>query len=209
MITTERKVNIDSGNLVLKKQTAQHVLPEERIISINPEVEVKSYTDTAVSSATIKRTTDVQASEPADMLDESEFMPTITREERVEGREEQITHKLSSKAKVMLCVYMATAVILAIIVLATGLAIGGASKEVSVLESEVKFQSAQLAEIDEKLTYLGDELTITDAASELGLVAVDNTTEVELLDYADGMNYEVHTSAFDIFCDFVSGIFGD
>ena len=210
MITTERKVNIDNGNLVLKKQTAQQVLPEERIISINSNVEVKPYADTAVSSATIERTTGVQTKGTADVtIDGAEFMPSIEREEHIEEREEQITHKLSSKAKVMLCVYMATAVILAIIVLATGLAIGGASKEVTVLENEVKFQSAQLAGTDEKLAYLGDELTITDAASELGLVVADNVTEVELLDYVGSMNYEARTGAFDRFCDFISGIFGN
>ena len=65
---------------------------------------------------------------------------------------------------------MATALILALIVLATGLAIGSASKEVASLESEVKFQSEQLAETDVKLSYLGDELTITGAATELGMV---------------------------------------
>ena len=137
-----------------------------------------------------------------------ELMPTIKSDNRLEEKEERETRKLSSKTKVMLCVYMATALILALIVLATGLAIGSASKEVASLESEVKFQSEQLAETDVKLSYLGDELTITGAATELGMVKTDGATEIELIDYVDGASYEARTGAFDKFCDFVSKVFG-
>ncbi len=208
MITTRREVNIDNGNTELRSQTVKRIAPEERIISINPEVEVKPFTDTAVSSAKVERATSAETYRVTADMTLDEFMPTIKSDNRLEEKEEQETRKLSSKTKVMLCVYMATALILALIVLATGLAIGGASKEVAVLENEVKFQSAQLAETDVKLAYLGDDLTITGAATELGMVKNDSATEVELLDYVDGVNYEARTGAFDKLCDFISKVFG-
>jgi len=208
MITTRREVNIDNGNTELRSQTVKRIAPEERIISINPEVEVKPFADTAVSSAKVERVTNTETHRVTADMTLDELMPTIKIDNRLEEKEEQETRKLSSKTKVMLCVYMATALILALIVLATGLAIGGASKEVAVLENEVKFQSAQLAETDVKLAYLGDELTITGAATELGMVKNDGATEVELLDYVDGVNYEARTGAFDKLCDFISKVFG-
>ena len=208
MITTRREVNIDNGNTELRSQTVKRIAPEERIISINPEVEVKPFTDTAVSSAKVERATSEETYRVTADMTLDEFMPTIKSDNRLEEKEEQETRKLSSKTKVMLCVYMATALILALIVLATGLAIGGASKEVAVLENEVKFQSAQLAETDVKLAYLGDDLTITGAATELGMVKNDGATEVELLDYVDGVNYEARTGAFDKLCDLISKVFG-
>lgn len=208
MITTRREVNIDNGNTELRSQTVKRIAPEERIISINPEVEVKPFTDTAVSSAKVERATSAETYRVTADMKFDELMPTIRSDNRLEEKEGQETRKLSSKTKVMLCVYMATALILALIVLATGLAIGGASKEVAVLENEVKFQSAQLAETDVKLAYLGDELTITGAATELGMVKNDGATEVELLDYVDGVNYEARTGAFDKLCDFISKVFG-
>lgn len=208
MITTRREVNIDNGNTELRSQTVKRIAPEERIISINPEVEVKPFTDTAVSSAKVERSTSAETYRVTADMTLDEFMPTIKSDNRLEEKEEQETRKLSSKTKVMLCVYMATALILALIVLATGLAIGGASKEVAVLENEVKFQSAQLAETDVKLAYLGDDLTITGAATELGMVKNDGATEVELLDYVDGVNYEARTGAFDKLCDLISKVFG-
>ncbi len=208
MITTRREVNIDNGNTELRSQTVKRIAPEERIISINPEVEVKPFADTAVSSAKVERATNTETHRVTADMTLDELMPTIKIDNRLEEKEEQETRKLSSKTKVMLCVYMATALILALIVLATGLAIGGASKEVAVLENEVKFQSAQLAETDVKLAYLGDELTITGAATELGMVKNDGATEVELLDYVDGVNYEARTGAFDKLCDFISKVFG-
>ena len=208
MITTRREVNIDNGNTELRSHTVKRVAPEERVVSINPEVEVKTFADTAVSSGAVERANAREIYRVTADMTLDELMPTIKSDNRLEENEESETRKLSSKTKVMLCVYMATALILALIVLATGLAIGSASKEVASLESEVKFQSEQLAETDVKLSYLGDELTITGAATELGMVKTDGATEIELIDYVDGASYEARTGAFDKFCDFVSKVFG-
>lgn len=208
MITTRREVNIDNGNTELRSHTVKRVAPEERVVSINPEVEVKPFADTAVSSGAVERANARETYRVTADMTLDELMPTIKSDNRLEEKEESETRKLSSKTKVMLCVYMATALILALIVLATGLAIGSASKEVASLESEVKFQSEQLAETDVKLSYLGDELTITGAATELGMVKTDGATEIELIDYVDGASYEARTGAFDKLCDFVSKVFG-
>ena len=187
MITTRREVNIDNGNTELRSHTVKRVAPEERVVSINPEVEVKPFVDTAVSSGAVERANARETYRVTADMTLDELMPTIKSDNRLEEKEERETRKLSSKTKVMLCVYMATALILALIVLATGLAIGSASKEVA---------------------YLGDELTITGAATELGMVKTDGATEIELIDYVDGASYEARTGAFDKFCDFVSKVFG-
>ena len=134
MITTRREVNIDNGNTELRSHTVKRVAPEERVVSINPEVEVKPFADTAVSSGAVERANARETYRVTADMTLDELMPTIKSDNRLEEKEESETRKLSSKTKVMLCVYMATALILALIVLATGLAIGSASKEVASLE---------------------------------------------------------------------------
>ena len=135
-------------------------------------------------------------------------MPVIKSDETAEESEQKDTQKLSSKAKIMLCVYLATALILALIVLATGLAITGTSKEVAALENEVKTQSALLADSEAMLSHLSDDLTITGSATEMGMVKTEDATKIELIKISDKTSYEERTNAFDRFCDFISGIIG-
>lgn len=209
MITTRREVNIENGSTALKSRTVKRIAPEEKYVSISPEVEVKPFKETAsqtgVASFTAEKAQEMRITPKMDL---SDLMPVIKSDETAEESEQKDTQKLSSKAKIMLCVYLATALILALIVLATGLAITGTSKEVAALENEVKTQSALLADSEAMLSHLSDDLTITGSATEMGMVKTEDATKIELIKISDKTSYEERTNAFDRFCDFISGIIG-
>lgn len=201
MVTTKREINIDNNLTAVEKRSAVRVTPEEKTVSIPAQAE----TFTEVTRAP-EQTTNVRVTTPE--VDFSDFMLTVNKTPVPKEEPKQEVQKLSSKAKVMLVVYMATALILALIVLATGLAITGASKEVSALESEVRTQSAVLAESEAMLSHLSDDVTITGAAANLGMVKTENATEIELIELTDKTSYEERTNGFDRFCDFLSRIIG-
>ncbi len=209
MITTRREVNIENGGTALKSRTVKRIAPEEKYVSISPEVEVKPFKETASQTGGASFAAEkAQEMRITPKMDLSDLMPVIKSDETAEESEQKDTQKLSSKAKIMLCVYLATALILALIVLATGLAITGTSKEVAALENEVKTQSALLADSEAMLSHLSDDLTITGSATEMGMVKTENATEIELIKISDKTSYEERTNAFDRFCDFISGIIG-
>ncbi len=209
MITTRREVNIENGSTALKSRTVKRIAPEEKYISISPEVEVKPFKETASQTGGASFAAEkAQEMRITPKMDLSDLMPVIKSDETAEESEQKDTQKLSSKAKIMLCVYLATALILALIVLATGLAITGTSKEVAALENEVKTQSALLADSEAMLSHLSDDLTITGSATEMGMVKTEDATKIELIKISDKTSYEERTNAFDRFCDFISGIIG-
>ena len=209
MITTRREVNIENGSTALKSRTVKRIAPEEKYVSISPEVEVKPFKETASQTGGASFAAEkAQEMRITPKMDLSDLMPVIKSDETAEESEQKDTQKLSSKAKIMLCVYLATALILALIVLATGLAITGTSKEVAALENEVKTQSALLADSEAMLSHLSDDLTITSSATEMGMVKTEDATKIELIKISDKTSYEERTNAFDRFCDFISGIIG-
>lgn len=209
MITTRREVNIENGSTALKSRTVKRIAPEEKYVSISPEVEVKPFKETASQTGGASFAAEkAQEMRITPKMDLSDLMPVIKSDETAEESEQKDTQKLSSKAKIMLCVYLATALILALIVLATGLAITGTSKEVAALENEVKTQSALLADSEAMLSHLSDDLTITGSATEMGMVKTEDATKIELIKLSDKTSYEERTNAFDRFCDFISGIIG-
>ena len=208
MITTRREVNIENGGTALKSRTVKRIAPEEKIVSIAPEVEVRPFTEAKANAAAAAVTEQQQEIRITPKMELVDLMPVIKSEQPVEDNENKEAQKLSSKAKVMLVVYMATALILALIVLATGLAITGASKDVAELENEVRTQSALLADSEAMLRHLSDDVTITGAATDLGLVKSEAAEEIELIGLSEKTGYEERTNAFDRFCDFLSGIIG-
>ena len=209
MITTRREVNIENGGTALKSRTVKRIEKKEKYVSISPEVEVKPFKETASQTGGASFAAEkAQEMRITPKMDLSDLMPVIKSDETAEESEQKDTQKLSSKAKIMLCVYLATALILALIVLATGLAITGTSKEVAALENEVKTQSALLADSEAMLSHLSDDLTITGSATEMGMVKTEDATKIELIKISDKTSYEERTNAFDRFCDFISGIIG-
>lgn len=203
MITTKREVDIESGATSTVGHTVTRVTTEAKVASVPSEVEVRHFGERA-SVAPAERNTVTRVTA---RIDEEELMPVIRRSEEIE-EEKAEERVLSSKEKAMVFVYMAASLILALIVLITGLAITGATKEVNALESEVRTQSVVLAEANELLAHYSDDATIAEAASALGMVEAGNATEVELVELTSKASYTERTNAFDKFCDFFSKIIG-
>ncbi len=198
MITTRREVNIDNG--VASYAAVKRIAPEERIVSVNPEVEVG-------------------AAEPAVRIapefTETEFMPVVTRDDETEvkvsadERPEVENHvNLSHKAKMALCVYIACAFIVALLVLATGIALTSVNGEVVNLENEVRSQSAVLAEKQAVIDYLLEDETVAEAAKNAGMVKSDGVRAIDLIEMEEVAAPAARTNAFDRFCDFLGSIFG-
>lgn len=198
MITTRREVDVETGGVTLTSRSVKRITPETRTVSINPDVEIKPF-----SEATAMDT--VQISAP---VEKGDVMPVISSTQVVEDENKKETGKLSSRAKMMLYVYMAAAFILAMIVLVTGLAITNASKEVASLENTLSIRSGVLANQGGTIAYLGDEATIAQRAEELGMSASSSAKAIELVELSGATEYSERTNAFDKFCDFLSKIIG-
>lgn len=201
MVTTRREVSIDKDAEV---RVATRVSGESAVrqVEINEPVTKKfSGTDSQIR-ITPERTFSA----------DKEIMPSVIREERYSVSQEQEKHveaqKLTQKEKVMLCVYGAIAVILALIVFATGMAITSVGNDVSALESRLAARSEIVAMQESELAYYMDDETIINAAVSMGMESVTAATELELIDMSAAADYTAKTNPFDAFCDFISSIFG-
>lgn len=131
-------------------------------------------------------------------LEEAE---TVRHAERQEG--------MSTKAKLMLCAYVATVLILAAIVIATGIAISGVQGNVASLQYELNQKNAVILSQQEALSDLSDETYITGEAVEQGMKKIESTEEVELIELVEPPEYDARTNWFDKFCDWLSNIMGE
>ncbi len=145
-----------------------------------------------------------------------DVMPSIKTRAYMTGKPEEIEtvkhteskEGMSSKTKVMLAAYVATVIILAAIVIATGVAISGAESGVSSLEYELASKNAVIMNQQAELSSLGNDTYLTGAAVEQGMKKVENATEVNLVDFTASAEYEARTNWFDKFCDWLSKIIG-
>ncbi len=201
MVTTRREVSIDKDTEV---RVATRVSGESAVrqVEINEPVEKRSFDSASQIRITPERT----------FSTDKEIMPSVIREERHSVSQEQEkrveAQKLTQKEKVMLCVYGAIAVILALIVFATGMAITSASSDVNALESRLAARSEIIAVQESELAYYMDDETIVNAAASMGMESVTAATELELIDMSGVAEYTAKTNPFDAFCDFISSIFG-
>ena len=196
MITTRREVNIEGG-----VATAVRVTPEENIAYVN-DTEVRSYA-TAVETQTDAT---VRITPHADMVD---LMPQVKRDEIVETEEELETAPvLSRKAKMALCVYLASAFIIALVVLFTGFAITNTSSEVAALQNQLRAKTETLTAIQSEIEKASSSEEIAKSAGAQGMVQNAGATEIEMLNLSDAPIYEQRTNFFDQVCDFISSIIG-
>lgn len=197
MITTRREVNINGG-----VATAVRITPEENTVQVNPDVEVRSYA-TAIETETDAT---VRITPHTDMAD---LMPQINRNEMVESEEEYETAPvLSKKTKMALCVYLASALIIALVVLFTGFAITNTSSEVAALQNQLLAQTQTLSALESEVALASTTEEIAKVASAQGMVQNTNATEIEILSLSDAPTYEERTNLFDQICDFLSKIIG-
>ena len=197
MITTRREVNINGG-----VATAVRITPEENTTQVNPDVEVRSYA-TAIETQTDAT---VRITPHADMMD---LMPQIDRTEMMESEEEiESVPALSRKTKMALCVYLASAFIIALVVLFTGFAITNTSNEVAALQNQLLAQPATLNALESEVALASTTEEIAKQASAQGMVQNTSATEIEILKLQDAPTYEERTNLFDQICDFLSMIIG-
>lgn len=197
MITTRREVNIDNGIA-----TAVRITPEENITYVNPDNEVRSYA-TAVETQT---DTTVRITPHADMVD---LMPQVKHDEVAEMEEEvETVPALSRKTKMALCVYLASAFIIALVVLFTGFAITNTSSEVAALQNQLLAQTETLTTLQSEIAQASTTEEIVKSATAQGMVQSAGATEIEILNLSDAPTYEERTNFFDQLCDFFSKIIG-
>lgn len=113
---------------------------------------------------------------------------------------------LGAKTKAMLAVYVAAVVILAVVVIATGLALSSGTASLSALERGIAERNRIIAGQVSDLTSLENDATITGMATDQGMKKADVATEIELLPVVDTPDYSARTNWFDRFCDWLSKI---
>lgn len=126
--------------------------------------------------------------------------------ETTEYKEPKKKAMLSVKSKVMLAVYIAAVVVLAAVVLATGISLSASTARVTALEGLVAERNAVIAEQVADLAALENDATLTGLATELGMQKVNAATEIELLPEVAPVTYEARTNWFDKLCDWLSNL---
>ena len=116
--------------------------------------------------------------------------------------------KVSGRMKVYLGVYLVVAAVLAVLVIATGIAVSNVTADADRLQSEIAVQNEVLAAQNAEILRLTDIDRITGKAVNNGMKKMENAKEVELLPTSDPMVYEGRTNWFDRFCDWLSKIIG-
>ncbi|MBD5132119.1 MAG: hypothetical protein HDT28_05985 [Clostridiales bacterium] len=137
---------------------------------------------------------------------------SVERESKAESSSRPAQHArggISGKTKIMLCVYVAVAIVLAIAVIATGVSISAASSELSVISESISQNQAVISEQQSTLASLRDDDAIRGKAVESGMIQASvpafNVSPTENVEYPEA---EPHTNGFDEFCDWLSQIIG-
>lgn len=149
--------------------------------------------------------------EPEDIMPSIKTQAYMTEkpqeiEQPVERKEKQSKPLLSAKSKALLLVYVAAVVLLAVVVIATGLSLSASTARVTALEEAVANRNAVIAQQMNELSNLENQSTLTGMATELGMQKADVATEIELLPVAETVEYAPRTNWFDRFCDWLSNI---
>ena len=114
---------------------------------------------------------------------------------------------MSRRTKVAALIYIAVAVALAIAVISVGVSISQTSASVDALTASIAQKQAVLAAGEAELASKLDEDVIRQAAQDLGMVqAGDPSIDVPSVEKSNYPTPEVHTNAFDKFCDWLAGI---
>lgn len=157
-------------------------------------------------------------------LDAEDLMPSIkTRayitdadvkeEDDVAELEEEVVsparerYSVSKRTKVAALVYLAVAVALAIAVIATGVSISQTTAAVDALTISIAQKQTALSDGEAELAAKLDENSIRQNALDLGMVpAGEPAIEVPTVEKVDYPLPDIHTNAFDEFCDWLSKI---
>lgn len=154
-------------------------------------------------------------------VDESAFVPDEEIERRIsipdetpkiaqEVKEEknvQAFTKLSIRSKILLGVYMASAVILSVIVAITGVIIGNKATQVAAYEGKVAAASAAVATQRAQIQTLSSDAEVYVKATNAGMTET-NATKVDLVEEDQAKEASAHSNFFDGVCDWLSDLIG-
>lgn len=158
------------------------------------------------------------AAKPTRKLEHADVMPTVQtlkyagEEQNVELEnsvpvQRQKRAALDSRTKILLLVYTAIAVVLAVAVIATGITISHVNSDAQELVNTIVQKQETIAAQEARLSELTDEATIRDEAVNSGMVYSEGSSatagRIDKIDYPEATP---HTNGFDKFCDWLSNI---
>ena len=135
-----------------------------------------------------------------------ETMPTVSKE-RKPVEQKEIT-AITMRNKVMLGVYLMIAVVLAVIVAATGIIIGDRSAELASVEGDIKTATVVLNLQEAEIEELMSDASVLERAEMSGMIKPEDVTEVPLIPMDNATGYAQSSNFFDSVCDWISGAFG-
>ncbi|MCL2555606.1 MAG: hypothetical protein FWE03_01120 [Firmicutes bacterium] len=115
--------------------------------------------------------------------------------------------EVTSRTKFMLVTYLIAAVILATVVIVTGVMLANANDNASALEQQLASQTQVLNQQDIQLTMLNDDTFIRGMALEMGMEINDDIQYVDLIAFVAPIEITPSTNWFDRFTRFFARIF--
>lgn len=128
--------------------------------------------------------------------------------ENIEAPSQKTRSGVSPKARLMLAVYMVVVVILAALVIATGIAVSNINSDVNSLQGEILAKNQQIISQNSVIDKITDENYIAGIAGGKDMEKVDSVVSVDKLPIVEPIKYESRTNWFDIFCDWLQYVFG-
>jgi cell division protein FtsL len=198
MLTLKRKTN-EKDELVGYET--------ERINEIGSTIEIGDQVEKSYNSSLLQ---DVKSfnftTVDTPVKTKSATMHTIKKQKKAESSSEKI-ETIGIKEKASLIAFIAAALVLAAIVIMTGVAITESTNRVRDLELRIAASQELLAMQAQELLDWSNPDEIMEKAAESGKVLVTNPSEVSLFPPAQTPNVENNSNAFDDFLDFISSWF--
>lgn len=193
------------------KEATRLTLDEDyQFVKVEPYVSSATYTAPA-DTKTKTSQTNQGTIRIKSRLEGEEIMPTVVSDSYQEAAVEtpQRREKLDSKVKSLIITYIIAAIVLAAVVIGTGIAVSGIGGEVNSLQGRVSEMNISLTQQQTVLELLSDEDVIKAQAAQLEMKKVSNINSVEQLNVVDTVTYEEKVNAFDRICDLISRFFGN
>lgn len=224
MVTTRRQV-IDEVNSVSERPVSKSRIFMDEEVNSNDlysgvsSVDVKTAPRSSEIFSYSTRTETVRRAKPSTASVETvkvrrnkeDFMPVISKKYDETAEVEQTVKEervsASTRTKVILSIYLAIVVILAAVVIGTGIAVSNSAGTVSALESQVLAKNEAILAQQQNLNILSDETYITGRGVELNMGKIKNATTVSLTGGVGKKTYAARTNWFDGVCDWISGLF--
>ena len=156
---------------------------------------------------------DVKPTESATRKRADQIMFKIRRDDETSEKREEKTEKSSSgritvRNKAALFGYLAAVIVLAVLVIVSGVAISTVNEQSDSLRTEIFARNERLFEQNAAIADLTDPSRIENEAIANGMEKIEDPEVIELLPVVEGVKYEGRTNAFDKFCDWLSNFFG-